>query len=747
MKNINLIDLIRINKDSILDEIQEKESINLKDGKEKVKALLVTFTLSDAGKVINNRIYPPHGQRDHCSSWITPYPKPILVNHNQDNDPIGRFKEVVYQDTEQEALDYLGNLDSYLEVKRAFQSNQPKKIYAAMKKHHLLNDRKWPGLGKLTATARVTDPDAIQKFLDERYLTFSAGTTSDSYTCMLCNSDWMKGDICEHRPGSTSEDGDLAIFITGAFVGKEGSVANMPADSASQVSNLKFEDSDSDSVFGKNPQWMLTDSEENFILTDSSVSMIMEKNTHKFDKLLSDLQELQPNTAIRAIVNGLIGDEFFDALTGASHYETSWLIRIHDSLHHEYEYDLKYKDEGDESRIPLAVFHLHGVLHDLSNEKGFRDSLLNGILDKYDSNGKESETYMLKETKVEDTKTETILEDKKEEEKEEDGLQDEQKSEEITEDKEENKEIEVKDEQVADEVTESTGEVTEVVTEDKKEESVVADEVTESTDEVVDEDDFCDDKDVDWFMLDLALQGLIAEEFSDAKLSAESRKKLASSAFCGPERSFPVNDCKHYTAAKRLIGRYKGPGDKSKILACIERKGKKLGCSTEDNVDCKCEGKYEDLKRDYVEALKQNDSLKLQLLSVLDKVAIEHKKTFDVENDTQKLDLMLTWFDSIEMKETSNDDNENEMKDKDVTKEPIDMSIDNPSITGSEDKEDKKENSQTLEGLSKFDMNVLKKYKEFCDNESQEVADIYFRQVRRFVSKTFDPANMAKLIN
>lgn len=69
--------------------------------------------------------------------------------------------------------------------------------------------------------------------------------------------------------------------------------------------------------------------------------------------------------------------------------------------------------------------------------------------------------------------------------------------------------------------------------------------------------------------------------FGDAKLSSEKRSKLKKSTFCGPERSFPVPDCPHVTAARRLIGRYKGPGDKGKILACVNRKAKALGCGGE----------------------------------------------------------------------------------------------------------------------------------------------------------------------
>jgi len=75
---------------------------------------------------------------------------------------------------------------------------------------------------------------------------------------------------------------------------------------------------------------------------------------------------------------------------------------------------------------------------------------------------------------------------------------------------------------------------------------------------------------------------LSKEELEDAKLSTKKRKKLPDSVFCGPDRSFPVNDCAHCTAARRLIGRYKGPGSKDKIEACIERKCKALGCDKEE---------------------------------------------------------------------------------------------------------------------------------------------------------------------
>jgi len=64
----------------------------------------------------------------------------------------------------------------------------------------------------------------------------------------------------------------------------------------------------------------------------------------------------------------------------------------------------------------------------------------------------------------------------------------------------------------------------------------------------------------------------------EAKLTTKKRKALASSSFCGPKRSFPVPDCKHVRAALSLLGRYKGPGNKAAIRACIYRKARSLKC-------------------------------------------------------------------------------------------------------------------------------------------------------------------------
>lgn len=63
------------------------------------------------------------------------------------------------------------------------------------------------------------------------------------------------------------------------------------------------------------------------------------------------------------------------------------------------------------------------------------------------------------------------------------------------------------------------------------------------------------------------------------KLTTKDRKKLKSSTFCGPNRSFPVPDCEHVRVAKAYLGRSKySDATKKKIAACINRKAKALGC-------------------------------------------------------------------------------------------------------------------------------------------------------------------------
>ncbi len=64
------------------------------------------------------------------------------------------------------------------------------------------------------------------------------------------------------------------------------------------------------------------------------------------------------------------------------------------------------------------------------------------------------------------------------------------------------------------------------------------------------------------------------------KLTTKERKDMKKATFCGPNRSFPIPDCKHVAVAKTYLGRAKfSQATKKKIAACINRKAKALGCN------------------------------------------------------------------------------------------------------------------------------------------------------------------------
>ncbi len=79
------------------------------------------------------------------------------------------------------------------------------------------------------------------------------------------------------------------------------------------------------------------------------------------------------------------------------------------------------------------------------------------------------------------------------------------------------------------------------------------------------------------------------------KLTTKTRKKLPKSVFCGPNRSFPVNDCAHVRAAKAYLKRSKfSAATQRRIAACINRRAKELGCP--GSTPAKAKGAKEDVE-------------------------------------------------------------------------------------------------------------------------------------------------------
>jgi hypothetical protein len=525
------------------------------------RGITVTFNLSSSARRINNRIYTPRGQRAGLTTWTKPYGKPILLHHDRMKDPVGRIVSVDYVENDQEAMRFFRSIQDFANFKAAVESDDPKAIFKSLMDNNLVGNPEWPGLGHLRARARITDRDAIQKFLDERYLTFSAGSHSDRYVCSICNEDWAKGDMCEHMPGKITDEGMPTVFITGTFYGDEASVVNEPANNLSTVHSIEFSDSVS---------------------------------TDRFDP---QSLRIDPTTI----------------------YYVDSIISTGESMEHQ------DSTETDTS----------------GNEQ--QEDVLAKVMKALEDAKKEILTQVLEKIQAAQTQTQTQVDQ-----------------------------------------------------------------------QVEDEDKPVEDETIDWYLLDVALDA----ELGDAKLSSEKREALSAKSFCGPGRSFPVPDCAHVTAARRLIGRAKLSADqKDRVLACVARKAKNMGCDsseqttttdTTDTVETVC-ASCEALQKDYESALLRIEALQQDL---------ENLKNSQTALDTQ----------------TDTSQNEN----SDSSSAELPARVENPSIAG--------HGAGTQVAAAKlgdYEKNIVNRYLDIKKNQGQAAADLYLgrKKAARHVPMNFNITN------
>lgn len=143
----------------------------------------------------NSWLYTSNGVESGAKSWIEPFNKPQLVNHNLHSDPIGRV--IGYK------------------LAEATDPNEPKKY--------------------IELEVRVTDKSAIEKFLDGRYSTFSISGRAKKVLCSVCGQNLMRDGLCEHKRGSYTDEGELVYWLIDSLDYKECSVANDPADAYTRI--------------------------------------------------------------------------------------------------------------------------------------------------------------------------------------------------------------------------------------------------------------------------------------------------------------------------------------------------------------------------------------------------------------------------------------------------------------------------------------------------------------------------------
>lgn len=440
------------------------------------QSLRIRIAATHSGKITrNNGFYLPHKMKVGASTFTDQYPKPVQVHHEESKDPVGRVVASKYVDISHGIRDSWDGrqlkdnlrpisdtlLDAFCQGKLSARECVEIADKYFIKDLTISEDPDYHGLGYVEIIADITDPDAIQKILDKRYLTGSVGASTNAAICSICKKDWAQDEgRCEHLPGKVYDEKGKCVLIAGDFIYDEWSFVNKPADRHSGVIEVNV------------------NGIQDFIKTDNVPDRIPE-------------------------VSFILDDN----ISGNTKQEDNLML---------------FKDAfARVSKIDL-----------LKNTKGLEDAV----------------NSVLKEEDFEEDKLEALVADKL-------GLSEDY--------------AKLSDDNQTD----------------------VEDQITTIKDffssDVYDELVGDDPWGADYAQMLYTLMEDATDEnreeivamIMDAKLSSEKRKSLSSSTFCGPERSFPVNDCAHYTAALRLLNRYKGPGDKGRIKACIQRKGQRMGCA------------------------------------------------------------------------------------------------------------------------------------------------------------------------
>lgn len=187
-------------------EFNETMTIVLPDAEERFRALSESAVKQEKGIIIevsaihegmtaNYNHYSADVLESSIESWVRPYPKPLIRNHDLHSEPLGR-------------------------------------VMAAKM------DKEADGSPYVKLQVAVTDPEAVAKVMDQRYLTGSVGGKAEEAVCSVCRADWASASLlrrpCEHERGKTYK-GKLMYLEMKDVSFKEYSIVSAPADQRSGI--------------------------------------------------------------------------------------------------------------------------------------------------------------------------------------------------------------------------------------------------------------------------------------------------------------------------------------------------------------------------------------------------------------------------------------------------------------------------------------------------------------------------------
>ena len=206
---------------------------DIKNGSSNIKALLVDMEATHSGRNHNFAIYYEDSMEKDAETFLNPFNKPFLMNHNDYSEPMGRIIKSYHGDSK-------------------------------------LTDER----SAIHLRAKVTDSSKFEKFLDGRYRTVSIGGSMGTVTCSICGKTILKDNkftFCGHWRGQTYKN-EICYWGARDIDYNEVSVVNNPADDFAQIMKVTVvtnSDNKNDNA-GKDSNQKNTTKEENNMYDDGT---------------------------------------------------------------------------------------------------------------------------------------------------------------------------------------------------------------------------------------------------------------------------------------------------------------------------------------------------------------------------------------------------------------------------------------------------------------------------------------------
>jgi hypothetical protein len=228
--------------------LETKDSVSLTGHSLRAKVRMTFSGLTTKNKAI----YLPDEMFRGARSFVSPFNKPVLKHHDEGKDPIGRVIDVRYIDTTNQAILVDSRVQSAMSPFRDAKTTKKNRLKSVPLFQELSSTDGYRGVGHIQGLWNITDPDAIQKVLDGRYLTVSTSFMPKGAHCSTCALDgelvdWRNED-CGHDRGRFY-DGKECVAVPFGFDYEEVSPVNNPAAPHAQIlefgENLSFADASS----------------------------------------------------------------------------------------------------------------------------------------------------------------------------------------------------------------------------------------------------------------------------------------------------------------------------------------------------------------------------------------------------------------------------------------------------------------------------------------------------------------------